>query len=310
MSSTNFIQQQPLTTTHRRRAHHIKSSRSYKSDEQQQLVSFTNYIETKRKKLFNQVHNKASMKSYIFFHISIYVNGYTHPTASHLRDLIVENGGEYHHYFMSKRTTYIIASVLSTTKWKSLGQNANIVVRPEWIVESVRANKRLPIEEFMLMKCITKNMELKRQLFLSDFTTIRQRRRCPQFSEKIKEKEACEIFQSHDDEKYRARYTNKNTTLNYARESDNKILILGKVQIDITKEVNKELIQKLVATYKNGFEKLDLRSINISVKFLERIIYTKQNVHPDFFEVMKELKKWINAFCMKKYYGQLFIDKT
>jgi len=50
--------------------------------------------------------------------------------------MIVENGGEYHHYWTPKETKYMVATQLASTKWKSLGKNAqNIVITPKWILE-------------------------------------------------------------------------------------------------------------------------------------------------------------------------------
>lgn len=54
--------------------------------------------------------------SNIFADISIFVNGYTNPSADQLKCLMSEHGGIYHHYFRSNKTKFIIASNLPDTK--------------------------------------------------------------------------------------------------------------------------------------------------------------------------------------------------
>jgi len=56
------------------------------------------------------------------------------PPAAELRRLIVENAGEYHHYYTYGKTTYMVATNLSSSKWASMRCKRD-VLRPEWIVE-------------------------------------------------------------------------------------------------------------------------------------------------------------------------------
>lgn len=58
------------------------------------------------------------------------------PPASELRRLIVENGGEWHTYFIPTQTTYKIATSLAISKWKTMTKH-EIFLRPEWIVDSL-----------------------------------------------------------------------------------------------------------------------------------------------------------------------------
>lgn len=106
-------------------------------------------MNAKVSKLKRQIHDNIELKSNIFNDISIYVNGYTSnflknkknikhiffkdPPALVLRRLIVENGGEYHHYYAYGKTTYVVANVLSISKWKSLRSN-EIVIKPDWLL--------------------------------------------------------------------------------------------------------------------------------------------------------------------------------
>lgn len=63
-----------------------------------------------------QAANESIKKSNIFAGISIFVNGYTKPSATELKVLMAEHGGVYHHYFSTSRTKFIIASNLPDTK--------------------------------------------------------------------------------------------------------------------------------------------------------------------------------------------------
>jgi hypothetical protein len=57
------------------------------------------------------------------------------PPGLELRRLIVENGGEFHTYYVSGRTTYKIAMSLAISKWKSMARH-EIFLKPSWIVDS------------------------------------------------------------------------------------------------------------------------------------------------------------------------------
>lgn len=90
------------------------------------------YMEAKKSKLLQQYSVQANNKikeSNIFNGISIFVNGYTKPSADELKHLMSLHGGIYHHYHIPSKTTYIIASNLPDTK---------VYMKNNWIIiESV-----------------------------------------------------------------------------------------------------------------------------------------------------------------------------
>ena len=89
--------------------------------------------------------------STLFEGVCIYVNGYTNPIASHLHTLMLFTGGHYTLIFDRHRTTHTIATILSSAQMKSeIARNKT--VRPEWIIESLRARKLLPLHEFLVHK--------------------------------------------------------------------------------------------------------------------------------------------------------------
>lgn len=59
---------------------------------------------------------QSNQLSNIFNGVSIFVNGYTNPSATELKTLMAEHGGIFHHYHRPGRTTYVIASNLPDVK--------------------------------------------------------------------------------------------------------------------------------------------------------------------------------------------------
>lgn len=140
LSSPTITSAQPLETLH-----------DFQLGDNGKLKNFNEYMNAKVSKLKRQIHDNIELKSNIFNDISIYVNGYTNPPALVLRRLIVENGGEYHHYYAYGKTTYVVANVLSISKWKSLRSN-EIVIKPDWLLCCINAGKKLYHKEFLLQQ--------------------------------------------------------------------------------------------------------------------------------------------------------------
>uniref|UniRef100_A0A914C310 DNA repair protein REV1 n=1 Tax=Acrobeloides nanus TaxID=290746 RepID=A0A914C310_9BILA len=123
--------------------------------EKGEFPNFGHYMDAKVQKLMHQVHSNVTKKSDLFNGISIFVNGYTLPPAAELKKIVVENGGEYHHYYKLGRTTYMIAMNLAKSKLDSL-RKEEIVVHPKWIMNSLQQGLLLPIHPYLL----TKQLEL------------------------------------------------------------------------------------------------------------------------------------------------------
>ena len=94
------------------------------------------YFSAKKQKLIEQFEENKNLlsdrNSDIFENIGIFVNGFTIPTASELRVLMMQNGGEFHEY-LNDRVTHIIASNLAQTK--AAHMRNKVVVKPEWILD-------------------------------------------------------------------------------------------------------------------------------------------------------------------------------
>ncbi|XP_051698607.1 DNA repair protein REV1 isoform X4 [Oryctolagus cuniculus] len=111
------------------------------------------YMAAKVQKLEEQFRSDAAMQkdgtsSSIFSGVAIYVNGFTDPSAEELRKLMMLHGGQYHVYYSRSKTTHIIATNLPNAKIKEL--KGEKVIRPEWIVESIKAGRLLSCIPYQL----------------------------------------------------------------------------------------------------------------------------------------------------------------
>ncbi|XP_060682612.1 DNA repair protein REV1 isoform X1 [Hemiscyllium ocellatum] len=113
------------------------------------------YMAAKMDKLERQFKSDASLQqqnegtvSCIFRGVSIFVNGYTDPTADELRRLMMLHGGQYHMYYSRSKTTHIIATNLPNSKIKELKEEK--VVRPSWITDSIKAGYLLSYIPYQL----------------------------------------------------------------------------------------------------------------------------------------------------------------
>ncbi|BBN18674.1 DNA repair protein REV1 [Marchantia polymorpha subsp. ruderalis] len=88
----------------------------------------------------------------IFQGVSIFVDGFTTPTHQELRFIMMNNGGIFENYFSRQRVTHIICSTLPDNKIMNprMLSRGLPIVKPEWIVESMNANKLLPWENYQL----------------------------------------------------------------------------------------------------------------------------------------------------------------
>ena len=110
------------------------------------------YMHIKQYKLRNQFQEMGiDKKSNIFEGVSIYVNGWTEPSAEALKEMIYAHGGKYEYNVYSESfVTHTIASNLPNSKILKLG--SSIVCKPDWIVDSIAANTLLPVDQYLLYK--------------------------------------------------------------------------------------------------------------------------------------------------------------
>ncbi|KAJ2712577.1 deoxycytidyl transferase [Coemansia spiralis] len=112
---------------------------------------FHTYFGERKRKLAEQAQQhavRAPVHAPIFAGVVFHINGYTQPSHYELKKLLIERGGRFLHYLSKTQVTHIIASALARSKEKEL-QNYR-VVRPEWVVDCVRANRCLPWHNYRL----------------------------------------------------------------------------------------------------------------------------------------------------------------
>ena len=106
---------------------------------------FNDYFRRKKIKLQNldaELRSSAGDYPPIFRGIVAHVNGYTQPSLNDLHTLIVRYGGGFMQYLDGKTTvTHIIASNLTPKKKVEFAKYR--IVKPAWVVDSVKAGKAL-----------------------------------------------------------------------------------------------------------------------------------------------------------------------
>ncbi|KAF7868559.1 hypothetical protein EAF04_005090 [Stromatinia cepivora] len=114
---------------------------------------FSDYFRRKKIKLQNldaEVRSTSTGNSNIFRGVVAHVNGYTQPSLNDLHHLIVSHGGGFMQYLDGKTTvTHIIASTL--TPRKAIEFKRYRIVKPAWVVDSVKAGKCLPWDSYRVL---------------------------------------------------------------------------------------------------------------------------------------------------------------
>ncbi|KAL1632081.1 deoxycytidyl transferase [Neofusicoccum ribis] len=114
---------------------------------------FTEYFRRKAIKLQNldaELRSQSVDNPQIFRGVVAHVNGYTQPSLNDLHKLIVTHGGGYIQYLHGKTTvTHIIAS--SLTPKKAVEFRNYRIVKPAWVVDSVKAGKLLPWDNYRVV---------------------------------------------------------------------------------------------------------------------------------------------------------------
>lgn len=121
--------------------------------ESSKFGGFTDYFRRKKIKLQNldaELRSSSTDHPPIFRGIVAHVNGYTQPSLNDLHNLVVSYGGGFMQYLDGKTTvTHIIASNL--TPKKKIEFSRYRIVKPAWVVDSVKAERLLPWDNYRVL---------------------------------------------------------------------------------------------------------------------------------------------------------------
>ncbi|RMJ22627.1 repair protein [Aspergillus sp. HF37] len=114
---------------------------------------FGGYMRRKKIKLQNldaEIRATSADCPPIFRGVIAHVNGYTQPSLQDLHRLIVSHGGGFLQYLDGKTTaTHIIASSLTPKKREEFRRYR--VVKPAWVMDSIKAGRLLPWDDFRVV---------------------------------------------------------------------------------------------------------------------------------------------------------------
>ncbi|KAL4443032.1 hypothetical protein ABPG77_008523 [Micractinium sp. CCAP 211/92] len=126
------------------------------SESQHHGGSFHAYMAHKINKLDEQFldHASGTKQTQLFKGVAIHVNGFTVPTHHELRQLMAVHGGSFQNYFARDVVTHIVCSNLPDAKVKEYekARQPPAIIRPEWVVDSIRAGRLLPTQDYALQQ--------------------------------------------------------------------------------------------------------------------------------------------------------------
>ncbi|KAJ2467729.1 deoxycytidyl transferase [Coemansia sp. RSA 2322] len=131
---------------------------------------FGAYFGQRKRKLSEQAEQRAACApkcEQIFAGVVFHINGYTQPSHYELKLLLIDRGGRFLHYLSKTKVTHIITSGLTMSKEKELRNYK--VVRPEWVVDSVRARRMLSWQKYSLFGTSTAGISARPPLAIGDF---------------------------------------------------------------------------------------------------------------------------------------------
>ncbi len=141
------------TAVRKRIEKHTFADENGEEYEPSRFGGFNDYFRRKKIKLQNldaERRSSSTTNPPIFRGVVAHVNGYTQPSLNDLHTLIVSYGGGFMQYLDGKTAvTHIIASNL--TPKKKIEFRRYRLVKPAWVVDSVKAGRLLPWDAYRVL---------------------------------------------------------------------------------------------------------------------------------------------------------------
>ncbi|KAL6249175.1 deoxycytidyl transferase [Rhinocladiella similis] len=141
------------TLVRKRIESHTFSDEQGEEYEGSKFGGFADYMRRKKIKLQNldaEIRSRSSDKPPIFRGVVVHVNGYTQPSLSDLHNMVVSYGGGFLQYLDGKTAvTHVVASNLTPKKAVEFARYR--IVKPGWVVDSVKAGRLLPWDAYRLV---------------------------------------------------------------------------------------------------------------------------------------------------------------
>lgn len=149
--TTNFTAKMVRTPAKcARPGHSLSTGEEYEGSK---FGGFGDYFRRKKIKLQNkdaEIRQQSADRPNLFKGIVCHVNGYTQPSLNDLHTMIVQHGGGFLQYLDGKTmVTHIIASNLTPKKKEEFKRYR--IVKPAWIVDSIKAGKLLPWDAYRVV---------------------------------------------------------------------------------------------------------------------------------------------------------------
>lgn len=117
----------------------------------------TDYFRARQKKLCEQAPGALTQ---LFQSKHIYFNSVRSHSQRALESLVWRNGGTVHKNYLRTVITHVIADNLCASKMEkemrsatqSQGRSQSVIVKPEWLLQSVKQQKVLPTWKFQIVR--------------------------------------------------------------------------------------------------------------------------------------------------------------
>ncbi|WOL04976.1 DNA repair protein REV1 isoform X3 [Canna indica] len=165
MSSKSSSRAAASARSSRKRSRDQNPRKNLRAKSSSPFTDFGSYMVEKNRKLRAQFqadasassldtnnHSESDQENGVFHGVSIFVDGFTIPSSQELRGYMLKHGGRFENYFSRHTVTHIICGNLPDSKMRNLRAFSHglPVVRPEWVLDCLAANRLLNCAPYRL----------------------------------------------------------------------------------------------------------------------------------------------------------------